>query len=147
MRQAWDRDPLLQCLYLDTPLLQQQNTEKLYGTKNNCACALGANSLEQILDAKDTKKTKTSTSTFEEPRTKTGFWGAKAEDCVCPLHTPPPEGWADLLSYPSSPTPGHTPTLTLCEEQISPPWGVTEQFLTRPKNLVGNTRARDFYVY
>ena len=36
VRQAWDWDPLLQCLYLDTPLLQQQNTKKLHGTKNNC---------------------------------------------------------------------------------------------------------------
>ena len=28
--------PVLQCLPLDSPLLQQQNTKKLYGTKNNC---------------------------------------------------------------------------------------------------------------
>ena len=48
MRQAWDH--LLGCcnfctwthlqfLHLDTPLLQQQNTKKLYGTKNNCVHA------------------------------------------------------------------------------------------------------------
>ena len=45
---GWDLGPsaaVLQCLYLDTPLLQQQNTKKLYGTKNNCVHgAAGANS-------------------------------------------------------------------------------------------------------
>ena len=35
MRQAGTWDPLLQCLHLDTPLLKQENTKKLYGTKNN----------------------------------------------------------------------------------------------------------------
>ena len=38
----WDRmgpgtwDPLLQCLHPDKDLLEQQNTKKLQGTKNNC---------------------------------------------------------------------------------------------------------------
>ena len=35
LRQAWTWDLLLQCMRLDTPLLQQQNTKKLYGIKNN----------------------------------------------------------------------------------------------------------------
>ena len=38
MRQAWDLGPFaaaLQCLHLDTAILQQQNTKKLYGNKNN----------------------------------------------------------------------------------------------------------------
>ena len=39
-------DPLLQCLHLDTPLLEQQDTKKLYGTKNNCVHV----QLGQILD-------------------------------------------------------------------------------------------------
>ena len=34
---GWDMGPfaVLQCLDLDTPLLKQQNTKKLHGTKNN----------------------------------------------------------------------------------------------------------------
>ena len=47
-------DPRLQCLYLDTPLLQQQHTKQLYGAKNNCVHA----QLGQILDPKDTKRQK-----------------------------------------------------------------------------------------
>ena len=39
VRQAGTWDPLPQCLQLDKCLLQQQNTKKLYGTKNNCVHA------------------------------------------------------------------------------------------------------------
>ena len=51
LSQAGTWDPLLQCLHLDTPLLQQQNTKKLYGTKNNCVHV----QLGQILEPKDTE--------------------------------------------------------------------------------------------
>ena len=54
---GWDLGPFaaaLQCLHLDTPLLEQQNTKKLPGTKNNCMHA----QLGQILDPKDTKRPK-----------------------------------------------------------------------------------------
>ena len=37
---------------LDIPLLKQQNTKKLHGTKNNCMHA----QLGQILDPRDTKR-------------------------------------------------------------------------------------------
>ena len=47
-------DPLLQCLHLDTPLLEQQDTKKLFGTKNNCVHV----QLGQILDKRDQKKKK-----------------------------------------------------------------------------------------
>ena len=49
-------DPLPQCLHLDTPLLKQQGTKKLYRTKNNCT----SGKLGQILDKwyKETKKPK-----------------------------------------------------------------------------------------
>ena len=47
-------DPRLQCLHLDTPLLQQQHTKQLYGAKNSCVHA----QLGQILDPKDTKRQK-----------------------------------------------------------------------------------------
>ena len=135
MRQAWDWDPLLQCLYLDAPLLQQQNTKKLYGTKNNCACALGANSLEQILDAKGTKRPKTSASTSEEPRTKTGLWGAKQEDYAFPLHRPPkpplqPNPWAHTYPHPM----WGTRLLHLGE------WESNFYWWRRPKTLVGDTQ-------
>ena len=53
MRQAWDLRPfaaVLQSLHLDTPLLELQNTKKLYATKINCVQAVGENS-----GPKDTK--------------------------------------------------------------------------------------------
>ena len=66
-------------LALDTLVLEQQNTKKLYGTKSNRTHT----QLGQIL-AKDTE-TKKPTATFEKP-------GAKAGYSACTLHTPPPEG-------------------------------------------------------
>ena len=54
LRKAGTWDPSPQCLQLDKLLLQQQNTKKLFGTKNNCV----HEQLEQILDTKDTKVTK-----------------------------------------------------------------------------------------
>ena len=78
MRQAGTWDPLLgpetfaavlQCLHLDTPLVKQQNTKKLYGTKNNYVHA----QLGQILDPKCTKRPKSLSATFEEPGAKTGY--------------------------------------------------------------------------
>ena len=51
--------------------------------------------LGEIMDKiqKDQKKKPTATS--EELRAKAGYW-------ACPLHSPPPEGWADHPSHPSS---------------------------------------------
>ena len=49
VRQAWVLGPfvaVLQCLYLDAPFLEQQNTKKLYGTKMNHVHS----QLGQILD-------------------------------------------------------------------------------------------------
>ena len=45
---------VLQSLHLDTPLLKQQNTKKLYGTKNNCVHA----QLGQMMDDKMQKDQK-----------------------------------------------------------------------------------------
>ena len=62
---GWDPRPfaaVLQSLHLDKPLLEQQNTKKLYGTKNNCLHA----QLGQILD-KTFKETKNPTATSEGP--------------------------------------------------------------------------------
>ena len=115
---GWDLGPwaaVLQCLHLDTPLLEQ-NTKKLNGTKNNGMHI----QLGQTLDPKDTRRPKNPTATFEEP-------GAKAGYCSCPLHTPPLKGWAKHLSHPSSLTPGHIPTLTPYKEQACTLSGSREQ--------------------
>ena len=69
VRQAWDLGHFAavpQCLHLDTALLEQQNTQKLYGTKNNCVRA----PLGQILDQKDKKGKKNPTAISEEPGAK-----------------------------------------------------------------------------
>ena len=63
---------------------------------------------------KDTKRPKNPTATFEDPRAKAGY-------CTCPLHTTPPKRWANHLSHPSGPTPGHTPALTPYNRGPQPP--------------------------
>ena len=60
----------------------------------------------------DTRKPKSPTATSEE-------LGTKARYCTHFLQTPPPKGWADHLSHPSSLSPGHTPTVTPYKE---PAW-------------------------
>ena len=40
-----------------------------------------------------------------------------------PPHTTSPKEWADHLSQPSGPTPGHTPTLIPYKEPARPPSG------------------------
>ena len=47
-RRTWDARPVLQCLFLDTPLLEQQNAKKLCETKNNCAWATRTNSGQMV---------------------------------------------------------------------------------------------------
>ena len=39
----------------------------------------------------------------------------------------PPSVWAKFWSHPSSPAPGHTPTLAPYEGQAHPPWGASKQ--------------------
>ena len=65
---GWDLGPfaaVLQCLHLDTSLLQQPTTKKYYRTKNNCLNV----QLGQILDPKDTKRLK-------KKKKKPTFWKA-----------------------------------------------------------------------
>ena len=82
VRQAWDMGlsaAALQCLHLDTPLLEQQNAKKNYETENNFMHV----QLGQILDPKRHKETKNKKTknnppaTSEELRTKTGCWELK----------------------------------------------------------------------
>ena len=115
---GWDRDPLLQCLHLDTPLLEQQNTKKLYGTENNSVHA----QLGKILEPKDTKRPKTPTATFEGSGTKTGGWEQKQGTAPAPAHSTTEE-WANHLSHPSSLTPEHILTLTPYKEPVHPALG------------------------
>ena len=102
--------PLLQILPRDTPLLYLQNTNKLYGTKNNRV----HEQLEQILDQKIQKSkntTKPPTAPSEEPGAKTGCQ-EQSRVLYMPLALYATKGWTDHLSNPFSLIPGHTPTQT-----------------------------------
>ena len=77
LRQVGTWDPLLQCLSLDTPLLEQQNIRKLYRTKNNRRQAL----LVQILDTRYTES-KNPNCTFEDHGAKAGDGEHKAGYCT-----------------------------------------------------------------
>ena len=84
-RQAWDLGPfasVLQNLHLDKPLLERQNTKKLYWTKNNNLHA----QLGQILDTKGTKKPKSQTANFEKPGAKQDLGDKSRVLCMSPAH-------------------------------------------------------------
>ena len=120
-RQAGTWGPLLQCCsaYTCTHLSSSKtNTEKLYGTKNNCVHA----QLGQILDQEIKRRPKKPTATSEEPGTKTGC-RSKSRVLRMPPALSTTNGWAEHLSHPSGPTPGHTPTLTPHKEPACPPSG------------------------
>ena len=74
----WDRlgpgtwDPLLQCLHLDKRLLEQQNTKKLYGTKNSCVHV----HLGQIMDNKIQK----------DQKPNCHFWRVPSKNRVLCMH-------------------------------------------------------------
>lgn len=57
---------------------------------------------------KDNKETKNSNCHFWRAWSKNRMLGTKTGYCACPLHSTPPELWANLLSHPSIPNPGHT---------------------------------------
>ena len=57
---GWDLELFaagLQCLQLDTPLLEQHDTKKLDVTKNNRACPVGANSEQKTQKDQNTQLT------------------------------------------------------------------------------------------
>ena len=68
LRQAGTWNPLLRCLHMDKRLLKQQNTKKLYGTKNSCVHM----QLGQIMDNKIQRDQKNPTATSEEQGEQTG---------------------------------------------------------------------------
>ena len=96
-----------QSSHLDTPLLELQNTKKLYGTKNNCAHV----QLGQILDQKIQKRQKEPTAISEELGPKPKVWQKQSAPSPT-LNTT--KGKADHLNYP-------TTTLTPRKEGAWPP--------------------------
>ena len=141
MRQAWDWDPLLQCLYLDAPLLQQQNTKKLYGTKNNCVhVLLGQIHWSKFWTQRVQRDQKLQPPLLRSLGQKQGF----GEQNKRTMHSP----CTDHLSHPSSPTPGHIPTLTLCEEQDCSTLGSERAIsIDEEGQKPWLVTHRDFYVY
>ena len=115
-------DAVLQGFHLDTPLLQQQNTEKPYGTKNNCVefCTSQPDSSPQLTATRESLQQRPSTAKNKHSL-KNRVLRSKAGYCECPLYSKPPEGWAKHLSHPSDSTPGHTSSLTPCKEQAREP--------------------------
>ena len=102
---------------LSLPLQTTSREKPTHGTKTQ-------SSQKQI--NKSYKKTKNPNCQFWEAGSKNRLSGSKAEYCTCPLHSISPKGWANHLSHPASPTPGCTPTLTLCKEQARPSLGNKE---------------------
>lgn len=97
-----------------------QATKKLHETKiAACICICCR------FWTKDTKRPKNPTATSEEPEQKQGS-GAKEGYCACPLHTPPPTGWAQHLSHACGPSPHPDPR----EEGAHPTSGTREPVLT-----------------
>ena len=85
LRQVGTWDPLLQCLSLDTPLLEQRNTKKPYRTKNNCRPAQLAK-----FWTKDTKRAKNLTVLLNILKQKQGM-GSTEQGTAHHLHSTPPE--------------------------------------------------------
>ena len=110
-RQIGTWDPLLQCLYLDTPLLKQWNTKIQNTSYKGLKITVCTVQLGQIMDKKIQKDQKPKCH-FWRAGSKNRGSGEKAGHCTCPLHTAAPKGRADHLSLPSSLTPGHTPAFT-----------------------------------
>ena len=123
---VWDRPvtwvPLLQCLHLNTPLLEWQNTGKLRGTRNGCVHV----QFGQILNPRDTERPENTGAPFEEHGTKARCWEAGKLLRMSPVYSTP-KGWGKHLSRPSSPTPGPTPTLTTYKEGTCPHLGSKKQ--------------------
>ena len=75
LRQAGARDPLLQRLHLDKHLLQQQNTKKLQGSKNNCV---------HVQKDQKTKRPKTQLPLLKSRQQKQGPEHAPLPPCTQP---------------------------------------------------------------
>ena len=101
---------------VDPALLQQRNTKKLHGIKNNCLlAAVRAHSVPKIQ-----KRPKTPLPLLKNLEQRPDPACAQA----CNSH----KGWANHLSHPSGPTLEPTPTFTLHKEQAHcpPPQGLSK---------------------
>ena len=114
---AWDQGTFVamgQSSHLDTPLLELQNTKKLYGTKSNCAHV----QLGQILDQKIQKRQKEPTAISEELGPKPKVWQKPS----APLpHTQYHKRIGKTPKLPLQPNPWSTTTLTAYKEWACPP--------------------------
>ena len=119
MRQARTWSPLLQCCsaFTWTNVLGYKIQRNYKGLKITvCTCSWGK------FWTKDTKRPKKSpTATSEELGAKAGGPEEKQGTAHAPC-TQYQKGWANPLSYPSSPTPGHSPTVTLYKEPARSPF-------------------------
>ena len=76
---------MFQSFHLDTPLLEQQNTKKLYGTTNNCMHAQWGFSNSGPKRYKRYKKKKKKPAALKEPGGKTWCWEQKQDIAQTPL--------------------------------------------------------------
>ena len=109
---SWDLGPfaaVLQCLHLDKPLLQQQSTKKLYGTKNNCVYVQLGQILDQKIQRRKTKQKKNKkqqqqkknpTAISEEPEAKLGA-GSERRVQYMPFALTTTKGRPNHLNHPS----------------------------------------------
>ena len=120
LRGHWDKlgpgTLSLQSLHLDTPLLQKQNTKKLYGTKNNYGYA----KLGQILDKRDQN---TQLPLLKGLEHKTGCWEQKQGTARAPCTTkgvgkPPKPPSSPIWTHPY-PHPTWGTSLSLPKKQAS----------------------------
>ena len=118
MRQAGTWNPLLQCLHLDEPLLQQQNTRNYKRLK--ITTCMPANSGRKI--QKDQKNLKCH---FRRAGSK------RRGLCMPPA---PRERWASHRS----PTPGHTPTPPHTRNKLVPPQVGTRKGDSLPTAAAGD---------
>ena len=109
----WDMGPetLCCCACTWTNILSSNKIQRNYKGLKITACMCSEGKLWTIRY----KKTKKPTATSEKP-------GAKAVYCECPVHITPPKAWANYLSHPPGPIPGHTTTLTPYKESARPHW-------------------------
>ena len=117
----------MESLHLDPPLLQLQNTKKLYRTKNNCVKA----QLGQILDRK-----------IQRQKTQLPFLKGWAQKQGTALNTI--EGWANHLSPTSSPTLAYTsPQGT----SLPPPLGSLLLVFTHSCSQQGSRPNKAFQIF
>ena len=106
-------------MYLDIPLLEEQNTRKLSGTKNNCVQVRWGKFWTQKIQ-RDQKTQLPLLRSQEKNRAK-----AATEHALCTQHLT--RGWATHLSCPSAQPLDTSLSSPLIRNKLAPPWGVSKQ--------------------